>query len=317
MKKKQIIPFIITLLFMIALLTFAIVQMKQARTISVNGYYFNTYITITAYESNDDLALNDCLKMCEHYENLFSRTIEGSDIYRINNSNGNEVLVDEETYYLLQESIKFCEETNGAIDITVADIMDLWGFTDISKPNTLPDSSKLDECLSHVDYRNLEFLGDCKVKLKDPASHIDLGFIAKGYIADKLKDYLIERGIKKAIISLGGNIYVIGSKTDDKGFNIGIKNPAGGSEIIDKLEVKDSSVVTSGTYERYIEVNGKKYHHILDTSNGYPVDNDINGVTIICDSSMYADALSTTCLILGEDKSKEILQKYNAKAIFY
>lgn len=317
MKKKHIISFIVTFLFMTALIIFSVKQNNNDKTVTASGYYFNTYITITCYKASDEQYLNGCMSLCDRYEQLFSRTVEGSDIYNINNSNGQVTKVNEETYYLLSEALEFCQETDGAIDITVAELMDLWGFNDSYSASTLPDNEELTEVLSHVNYENIRLLDNNCVQVTDPDSKIDLGFIAKGYIADRLKDYLISKGVSKAIISLGGNIYVIGSKSDTEDFVIGIKDPMDKSNVIGKVEVHDTSVVTSGTYERYIEVNGIKYHHILDTKTGYPVDNGINGVTITCESSMYADALSTTCLILGENASKTLLDKYNATAVFY
>ena len=155
------------------------------------------------------------------------------------------------------------------------------------------------------------------MKFNDSNVQVDLGFIAKGFVADKLKEYLVEKGVKSAIISLGGNVVVIGSKPDGSDYNIGIKDPDNPEGIIDSISVSDKSVVTSGTYERYVEYDGVKYHHILNTNTGYPVKTDVKSVTIISDSSLEGDALSTICLILGEEKSKDILEKYNAQAIFY
>lgn len=317
MNRKNVISIVITLLFMSALIFIVFRWSQKENTLVRSGYYFNTYITITGYYTKDEKAIAECLSLCDKYEKLFSRTIKGSDIYNINSSNGEVITVDPETYYLLSKAIEICEETNGAIDITVADLMDLWGFNSSESINSLPNESDIQELLTHVDYRNIILLEDNKVMLKDPESHIDLGFIAKGYIADKLKEHLLASGVDKAIISLGGNIYVIGQKDENTDFAIGVKDPSKKTDILTKLYVHDTSVVTSGTYERYIEVDGQKYHHILDTKTGYPVNNGIEGVTIICESSMYADALSTTCLILGEENSKDLLNKYNAEAMFY
>lgn len=147
---------------------------------------------------------------------------------------------------------------------------------------------------------------------------IDLGAIAKGYIADQVKTYLKKQGIKHAIINLGGNVDVIGTKPDGSKYNIGIQKPFDESgEAITSVQLKDQTVVTSGIYERYFKKNGKLYHHILDPRTGYPCENNLYSVSIITDSSTKADALSTTCFLLGYEKGMELIQSMDGvEAIF-
>lgn len=307
------------MLILTGVLIFSLFNNQKNAPLVKEGFYFDTYISITVYSAKYEKELNECMKMCERYENLFSRTVEGSDIYNINNAGGEYVDVDPETYYLLTKALEYCKETNGAADITVAPLMDIWGFS-VKDPEyvpSLPDDATLSVALNHVNYKNVILDTPGKVRLNDKYAAIDLGFIAKGYIADKLKEYLESQGVKSAIISLGGNINVIGTKPDGSDYNIGIKDPDNSSAIISSVSVNDKSVVTSGTYERYVLIDDKKYHHILDTKTGYPVDNNIKSVTIISDNSLDGDALSTICLILGEEKSKEILEKHGASAAFY
>ncbi len=290
---------------------------KNGKPLNRDGYYFDTYINLTVYNSKDAAYLDDCLKMCERYEKLFSRTLEGSDIFNVNNANGESVTVDGETYYLLQRALEFCEETDGAVDITVAPLVDVWGFNNKIEPVLCkPSDEEIKKSLVKVDYKKVILEEDNKVRLLNGAQ-IDLGFIAKGYIADKLKEYLVSRGVESGIISLGGNIVVIGNKPDGNEYNIGIKDPNNSGDIIQSMKISDKSAVTSGTYERFVEYDGVKYHHILNTETGYPVDNGIQSVTIISDSSLEGDALSTICLILGEEDSSEIINKYEAEAVFY
>ena len=329
MEKKRLIQILIILLVTGGII-FAVVMLgKKGAVLSKGGYFFDTYVQITVYSSKDSKYLDDCLKLCEKYDNLFSPTIEGSDIYNVNNAGTKAVKVNEETYYLLKRALEFCDETNGAVDLTIEPLTKVWGFTHregeyaLLDPDGLnavtnkPSDEEIKEALDKVDYKKIILEDDNYVRLEDDDTGIDLGFIAKGYIADKIKEYLVSQGVKSAVVSLGGNVVVIGSKPDGSDYNIGIKDPGNTGEIIDSIKVSDKSVVTSGTYERYVEYDGIKYHHILDTVTGYPVDNDIKSVTIISDSSLEGDALSTICLILGEDGSKEILNKYNAKAVFY
>lgn len=326
MSKKNLLQILILLLVTVAIIVSVVLTGRNGKSLNKDGYYFDTYVNLTVYSSKDSKYLDECLKMCERYDALFSPTIEGSDVYNINHAAGESVKVDPETYYLLQRAIEFCEETDGAVDITIAPLMDTWGLSHesgilseagITEKKSKPTDSKIQDALKNVDYRNVILEDDYTVRLKNPETRIDLGFIAKGYIADKLKEYLVSKDVKSAIISLGGNVVVIGTKPDGSDYNIGIKDPDNSGEIIESLKANNSSVVTSGTYERYVEYDGIKYHHILDTATGYPVDNGIKSVTILSDSSLEGDALSTVCLILGEEGSKDILTKYNAEAVFH
>lgn len=326
MSKKNLLQILILLLVTAGIIVSVVLTGRKGKSLNKDGYYFDTYVNLTVYSSKDSKYLDECLKMCERYDALFSPTIEGSDVYNINHAAGESVKVDPETYYLLQRAIEFCEETDGAVDITIAPLMDTWGLSHesgilseagITENKSKPSDIKVQDALKNVDYRNVILEDDYTVRLKNPETRIDLGFIAKGYIADKLKEYLVSKDVKSAIISLGGNVVVIGTKPDGSDYNIGIKDPDNSGEIIESLKANNSSVVTSGTYERYVEYDGIKYHHILDTATGYPVDNGIKSVTVLSDSSLEGDALSTVCLILGEEGSKDILTKYNAKAVFH
>ena len=285
---------------------------------------YDTVVTITLYGTTDDAILEDVAAMCMSYEALFSRTIEGSDVYRINHSNGAPVTVNPETLLLIKESIRFSELTDGAIDITIAPVRDLWDFTDsdmapaASDSFTLPDDTALSDALSHVDYHCIQYdEATSTVTLTDSQAQIDLGFIAKGYIADKIKEYLLSQGVSSAIINLGGNVLTIGSKPDQTPFKIGIEKPFDTTSSLDVLSVNDRSVVTSGIYQRYATYNDKIYHHILNPETGYPVSGDLLSVTILSDSSMIGDALSTSCLLLGVEESKQLLANFdNVEAVF-
>lgn len=327
MNKKTVLGIVLTVVFLTAITIAAVRTSNQNKTITKEGYYFNTFISLTAYTSKDEKALNECMLLCQKYDEMFDRNKEQSDIYKINHSNGSDVEVNPETYELLKKALEFCEETDGAADITVAGLIDTWGLNipsdamltgaEYDEERSKPEDFGIKEALSHVDYKNVILKENNTVCLSDPSSQIDLGFIAKGYIADRLKECLIENNVKSAIISLGGNICLVGSKPDGSDYNVGIKDPDNEGNIINELKLSDTNAVTSGTYERYVIYDGIKYHHILSTETGYPVDNNVKSVTILCDSSTDADALSTICLILGEEGSEDILKKYNAQAYFY
>lgn len=300
-KKRQLFSF---LLVNILLLTGC--SLKTQEPISKTGIYFDTVIQIDIYGSNDTKLLDQCFEYCESFEHTISRTIETSEIYQINHANGNPVEVSDVTLELIQKGIEYGDLTNGKFDITIAPLMELWDF----KNNTgnIPDDIAIQEALSHVNYKNIAIDGN-KVSLTDSKASIDLGGIAKGYMADYLKDYLIDQGIESALINLGGNILTIGSKPDDTTFHLGIQKPFDKQgTAITSVKVTDSSVVSSGVYERYFEVDDTLYHHILDTDTGYPCDNGLLGVTILSKNSVDGDALSTSCFVLGLDAGQKLIK---------
>lgn len=267
----------------------------------------DTVVTITLYDTDDRTVLDQAVSLCNDYEKLFSRTLPESDIYRINHSGGKTVKVDPQTIDLIKEALTYCEMTDGAVDITIAPVKELWDFSGSEDPH-LPEEASLSEALSHVDYHCVTYDEEAlTVTLTDPHAMIDLGFIAKGYIADRIKEYLISAGVNSAIIDLGGNVLTIGEKPDGSAFSIGIQTPFEDS-IIKVLPTRDGSVVTAGIYERCFTIDGVLYHHILDTRTGYPVSNELLSVTILSDSSMEGDALSTACLILGSEKAQKLLE---------
>ncbi len=283
--------------------------------ITKTGFYFDTVIDITIYDNQDMNLLDTCFDYCEDFENLISRTIPTSDISKINTSNGNPVVVSDTTIELLKLGIKYGDLTDGVFDVTIAPLAELWDFK--NNPGTLPSESAITEATAHVNYKNIRIDGNM-VTLIDPDAAIDLGGIAKGYMADRLKEYLMGQGVESALINLGGNVLTIGVKPDKTAFNIGIQKPFDeNNSTISSVSIKDSSIVTSGTYERYFKLDDKIYHHILDTTTGYPCDNDLLSVTILSKDSVDGDALSTSCFALGLEKGVELLQTLdNVDAIF-
>lgn len=283
--------------------------------LSKSGVFFDTIISIKLFDTKDPKLLDECFSMCKEYENKFSRTIPTSEISKINASKGETVTVSDETIELLNKGLHYSRVSGGAFDITIAPLSTLWDF----KNNTgvIPDSTQIAEAKSHVNYENI-IIENNTVRLTDPKSAIDLGGIAKGYIADQLKEFLTENGVEHAIISLGGNILTIGDKTDGSPFRVGVQKPfAQQNEFITTVSVKDKSVVSSGIYERYFKQNNTIYHHILDPKTGFPYQNNLLEVTIISDSSADGDALSTTCFALGLEKGLEFInQLEGTEAVF-
>lgn len=319
--KKYALSLIHTAILLVLIASAAGCEKKTSDPVSKSDYLLNTLVTISIYETSPDTVsdtetiLDDCLKKCKEYEDLLSRMEEGSDISRINEAAPEFVTVSTDTQKLLDTALYYCGQSDGLIDITIAPVKDLWGFSDLENAH-VPDSDALLQTLLHVDYHCIETDGS-NVRLTDPDAAIDLGFIAKGYIADRLKKLLIKEGVTSGIINLGGNVLTIGSKQGQP-FKIGIQRPFSDTGIpITTVLCADSSVVTSGIYERYFVQDGVQYHHILDPSTGYPTDTDLLSATILSGDSTTGDALSTTCLLLGLDKAKALIESTDGvEAVF-
>lgn len=190
--------------------------------------------------------------------------------------------------------------------------MELWN--DTFKTGILPESEKIKSELENVGYHNLT-LEDNVVKF-DKDLKINLGSVVKGYTTDKIKEHLEKEKVENALINFGGNIYVKGKNKNGKLWNIGVQDPLNNSEVLLSLKLSDKFVITSGNYIRYMDIDSLRYHHIIDAKTGYPVQNELNSVTIISDSGFLGDALSTSCYLVGVENSKMLLEKYDATAVF-
>ena len=295
---------------------------SSEQTISKSGFYFNTVIQITLYKSSYESLLEDCFSLADTYESYFSNTVSDSDISNINNADGAFVEVHDETIELLKKGIYYGDLSDGNFDITIGKLSDLWNFSTYALLDEVPESAvptddEIQEALKTVDYKGVTIDGN-KVALSNPDSKLDLGGIAKGFIADKMKAYLEENGVESGMINLGGNVLTLGKKADGSSYTIGIQKPfSEDGEAIASVEVADKTVVSSGVYERYYEIGDKFYHHILNPHTGYPYGNHLLGVTIICDDSVDGDGLSTTCFTLGLEDGMALIESLDdVEAIF-
>lgn len=282
-------------------------QISACRTqtpLTRSEYLLDTIVTVTLYGGGDEETLSGAMELAAHYDRLWSVTLPDSDIVRINTARGHSVQVDGDTARLLSEALYYHGMSAGAFAVTIGPVTALWDFTGDNP--IIPDDGRLKQALSHVGDSLLKVDGNT-VTLGDPEGAVDVGGIAKGYIADRLKEYLAEQGVNSAILDLGGNIYALGSK-NGKDFKVGIQAPfAENAAMTASVRVRDKSVVTSGIYQRCFTVDGRLYHHILSPETGKPVDNGLASVTILSDSSCEGDALSTICYLLGEAASRELL----------
>ena len=289
-----------------------------------DGYFLDTICSISIFRMADadgnvkpasemseeaQAAIDEAFELCKDLESKISRTRKDSDISNINNAKGDWVDVSEDTSELIRKGIEYSQLSDGSFDITVGGVTEQWDFHAPEGEAEIPDADALAEAVKHIDYRNIEVDGN-RVRLTDPETKLDLGGIAKGYIGDRMTEVLESKGAVSAVINLGGNVICIGGKTDEDNFAIGVETPfSDRSEIIGKIDARDKTLVTSGVYERQIEADGKKYHHILDTKTGWPVEADLDAVTLIADKGYSGDidALSTICLIKGADGAMALI----------
>ncbi len=278
----------------------------KTQPISKTDFVLDTFCTVTVYDPEDAGYLPGCFSLMRQQEALLSATVSGSDIARINGAKGKAVPVSEDTARLIGKALSYSRLTDGAFDITIYPVSKLWDFR--SGEGRVPDAKALKEALKHVDYRKVVLSGNT-VQLSDPEAGIELGAIAKGAIADAVSDFLREKGVKRALINLGGNIVCIGKRPDGKAFQIGVKKPfSENGETVAVLPCEDASVVSSGIDERYFTEDGVIYHHILDPKSGYPSQSGLHAVSVLAERSVDADALSTCLFLLGEEKGKSLIK---------
>ena len=313
MKKKRGILFgVVFICVLFFVIVFFVRNKESAEPVSKSDFKLNTVVTVTIYdleekekkpddkdkrnekgihreEKDAEEIIDKALKLCDKYEKIFSRTLPESEIYALNHG----TLPMEDGYYLLSEEcaaliekgLYYSELSGGAFAETIA------------------------EKQACVGYEDVELKGN-KLRFKKEGMGIELGAVAKGYIADKVKEYLVSEGVKSAVIDLGGNVLCVGEKPDGKPFKIGIQKPfADRSETVSAVEIAGTSVVSSGIYERYFEKDGKLYHHILDPATGYPYENGLVSVTVLSEESADGDGLSTACFALGLEKGLELIEQ--------
>jgi FAD:protein FMN transferase len=258
------------------------------------------------------------------YEKLFSRLRKidadfsvnriDSQVSKINAGAGRySVQVSDDVYLVIKQALYYADLSEGAFDPTIGPLVKLWGInTDHAR---VPAKVEITEILPLVNWRDVEMNDSLhSVYLKKAGMSLDLGGIAKGYAADELVRILFAHKIKRAVIDLGGNIYVFGTKKDGSLWRVGIKDPENdtGDPAL-ALSLKNSTIVTSGVYERFFIENGVRYHHILDPKTGYPADTGLLSSTVVCESSIAADALSTTVFVLGKDRGFALLSALDAQ----
>lgn len=273
---------------------------EYAKTI----FAMDTIMDLKVYDENE-AALSAAETEIKRIDSLLDRGKENSEIYWLNKNK--RIDASTETAKLFQEALSVSKKTDGAFDITIAPVMDLWGF--YGGTFHVPEESELQAALSGVGYEKIKLETNC-VAMPENTS-IDLGGIGKGYASDRAAAVLRENGAASAILSLGGNVYALGKKPDGGLWNVGITDPHNKTQMIGWLSVSDKAIVTSGGYQRYFEQDGAVYHHIIDPKTAKSADSGLASVTVIADSGTQADALSTALFVMGLDKSAALWRTHS------
>jgi thiamine biosynthesis lipoprotein len=323
MKKNKFITMIVLFIVIVASLIYSLMNKSGndntlTSPISKSGYFLGTLIDITLYDNGTEEMIDEMFNILSDLESKMSINLTDSEVSNINSNSGLEaVKVSADTLSVIQRGEYYSNLSDGNFDITIGPLVNLWGIG--SDDAKLPSQSEIDNALNLIDYKKVIIdEPNNTIKLEEKNMAIDLGGIAKGYAADKLAEYLTSKNVKSAIISLGGNIFALGSKTTGEDWSIGVQDPFDTrGDYFGIVKVSNKTVVTSGVYERFLEIDGKTYHHILSPFNGYPVDNNLMAVTIIADKSIDADGLSTTVFTLGLDKGLNLINSLDGvSAIF-
>ncbi len=289
---------VLLFLLCIAMLT-ACQNSDESKKVSKDIFAMDTYMTVTAYGKNAENGVNKAVDEINRLETVLSAEKQESDIYKLNETGSGTLSTD--TKNIVSRALEINKTTNGAFDISIYPLMVKWGFT--TQKYNVPSKNEISKLLKDVDSSKIIF--DEKsgnIKLKENMK-IDLGGIAKGYTSNRVMQIFKECGVKSGLVSLGGNVQALGTKTDGTAWQIAIENPDKSSDYIGVVSVKDKAVITSGGYERYFEKNGKTYHHILDPETGYPAESGVKSVTIVSDDGTLADALSTSLFVMGKEKA--------------
>lgn len=310
--------FLIVIISIVSIFSFAACnrETKEDKILTRTELFMGTAIKVSLYDGGSEKVLDKVFDKVLELENLVSINKEGTEIDELNKNAGiKSVKLSDDSKNIIEKGLYYSSLSSGGYDISIGSLVKLWS---IGLPEAkIPTESEIKESLENINYKDVEINGN-EVFLKKKGMLLDLGSIAKGYAADEIAKILVNEGVEKAIIDLGGNIYALGKKSEESPWKIGVQNPFDDrGNIVGTFLTENKSVVTTGIYERFIEDGDKKYHHVLNPKTGYPYNTDIVGVTIIADKSIDADALSTLVFTMGIQNGIEFIENMeNVDAIF-
>ena len=289
---------------------------KEIEPISRTELFMGTSIKITLYDHDEEKTLEKAFERIKEIEDRVSINKDGTELGELNKNAGiKPIKLSEDSIEIIEKGLQYSELSKGSYDISIGPLVKLWS---IGLPEAkVPSEEEIKNILKNIDYSKIE-INENEVFLEEKGMILDLGSIAKGYAADEVVELLEGEGVEKAVIDLGGNIYVMGEKAEGQKWKIGVQNPfAQRGSAIGSVLLEDKSIVTTGVYERYIDEGGVKYHHVLDPKTGYPYETEIAGVTIIADESIDADSLSTLVFTKGIEEGIQFIEEIeNVDAIF-
>lgn len=307
--------------FLAFLLSFLIIFTTACNTnASVSFFYFNAPISLNFYDGNKlkDYS-NDIEDLLKEIQTATDTQNINSDVAKFNSlKEGESVTISDTTKNILEVALEVNKLTGGAFNPFIYPLTELWQFSaDTYKNNdfTPPDNEKIQSTLELCECsdENFTLSGNQLTKLKDGVK-LDLGGIAKGYACDKVYEYLFQKGLKQGYVSMGSSSIALFKNKYDSFWDLSLRHPDDQNKILLKIKkLSNIQVSTSGTYERYYDYNGKRYSHIIDCNTGYPIDNGIKSVTVICKNGALADALSTALCVMGVAKAIEFVKDYNEK----
>jgi thiamine biosynthesis lipoprotein len=288
---------------------------------SRTDYVLGAFCSVKLFDQSKDSVYNDIFARAREIDNLMSVNIPSSDISRVNAAAGTApVIVNKDTFKVIKRAVYFAEISGGAFDPSVGPLVSLWGIG--GDDARVPSREEIDNTLSLINWRHIELNEEThSVFLKYKGMRLDLGAIAKGYAAEEAAAIIKNAGIKRAIIDFSGNIVTFGEKRAGSPWKVGIQNPNEKRGlffgIINLKTAEKQTLVTSGVYERFIEKDGERYHHIFSVLTGYPVKNGLLSVTVIGSDSTDADALSTSLFALGFEEGIKLLDSFpGTEAVF-
>ncbi len=307
------------LLFLGILLLTGCTQKSSASLTDTYVYAMDTVITLRLPKNTDTALISSAEEKINTLESRLSKTIKNSDVCRFHDALSSIEIADD-TKAVLKIALEVAAASNGAYDPTIAPLAALWDITgkSISSDPHVPAHSEIEKILPVIGYQKVILTENTLSKLQ-PEIELDLGGCAKGYACEEIVDFFKSSGITQGLISFGGNIGIIGHKTDGTPWRIGIKHPDKTNEIAGYLLLDSGFISVSGDYERYFETNGIRYHHIFDAKTGYPATSGIRSVAVFAENGTYADALSTALFVLGTEKSLALYERhiFSFEAVFY
>lgn len=317
-KKKQWEIVLMGMIFV--MIFFALTNNQSDKIITRTDFLLDTFVSVTLYGESDETLLEKPFERIKELEKQLTAYDSASDLGLIKENAGIQAItVSEDTFKIIAESLNYSKLSQGKFDVTINPLVDLWGIHSPEVRNP-PKEEAIAEAIAKIDFEKIELdEGQKTVYLTEPGMSLNLGAIAKGYIADEMMSVLKDQSVKHALINLGGNVLVLGGKDNKTPFGIGVEDPLNpGQGYLGVVSMVTGSVVTSGNYERYFtDVEGRRYHHILDPDTGYPTETGINQVTVLTSESIDADALSTTLFLLGAKEGMALVKSLDqVEAIF-